>query len=236
MPNLPASIRSRIRDCQADLALRRGDLKTALSLIETITPDLDAHPFYRFLGLTAVRLALAQGQKVEASRILADCLGRAEQNGWGYGALAVRVSQALAEDTQEAGLAALTDALQRSQPEGFLRLYADCGQSLIPLLQEAARGGVHPLYVGEILAAIGDQALPNAGRLVESTPGLVEALSPRELEVLRLMAAGLSNREIAARLVVSTGTVKTHVHHICGKLGVANRTQAVVQARDLKII
>jgi len=55
--------------------------------------------------------------------------------------------------------------------------------------------------------------------LGETAAGLVEALSPRELEVLRLMAAGLSNREIAERLVVSPGTVKTHVHHICGKLG-----------------
>ena len=234
--NLPASIRRRIRDCQADLALRRGDLKIALSLIETIPPDLDAHPFYRFLGLTTARLALAQGQKGEASHLLAESYTRAEREGWGYGALAVRVLQALAADTQETALTLLTDALQRSQPDGFVRLYADSGRDLIPLLQEAARHGVHSLYVGEILAAIGNQASPKAGRLIESAAGLVEALSPRELEVLRLMAAGLSNREIAVRLVVSPGTVKTHVHHICGKLGVSNRTQAVVKARDIKII
>jgi LuxR family maltose regulon positive regulatory protein len=98
--------------------------------------------------------------------------------------------QALAADSQEVAVTVLMDALQHSQPDGFLRVYADNGRDLIPLLQEAARGGVHPLYVGEILAAIGDQASPKAGRLIESASGLVEALSPRELEVLRLMELG----------------------------------------------
>jgi ATP/maltotriose-dependent transcriptional regulator MalT len=107
---------------------------------------------------------------------------------------------------------------------------------LIPLLEEVARRGVHPVYVGQILKAIGDQIQQTTRANVKSAAGLIEPLSERELEVLRLMAVGLSNREIGARLVVSTGTVKTHVHHICGKMGVSNRTQAVVQARDLKII
>ena len=137
---------------------------------------------------------------------------------------------------QGTALAFLTDALRCSQPEGYLRLYIDCGRDLIPLLQEAALRGVQPFYVGQILKAIGDHDNSRVGVVIDSSSRLVEALSPRELEVLRLMAAGLSNREIAARLVVSLGTVKTHVHHICGKLGVANRTQAVVEARDLKII
>ena len=64
----------------------------------------------------------------------------------------------------------------------------------------------------------------------------VEKLSERELEVLRLISVGLSNREIAEQLYLSPGTIKTHVHNICGKLGVSNRTQAVMHARDLKII
>ena len=64
----------------------------------------------------------------------------------------------------------------------------------------------------------------------------VEKLSARELEVLRLIAVGLSNREIAEQLYLSPGTIKTHVHNICGKLGVSNRTQAVVHARDLNLI
>ena len=65
---------------------------------------------------------------------------------------------------------------------------------------------------------------------------IVEPLSQREIEVLRLVAAGLSNREIADKLYLSPGTIKTHVHNICGKLGASNRTQAVGRARDMRLI
>jgi ATP/maltotriose-dependent transcriptional regulator MalT len=65
---------------------------------------------------------------------------------------------------------------------------------------------------------------------------LIEPLTDRELEVLRLVVAGLSNREIAEQLVVSPGTAKTHIHHICGKLGVRNRTEAAVRARELHLV
>jgi LuxR family maltose regulon positive regulatory protein len=219
-----------------ELALARDDLQAAQSLASAVNPELDAHPFYRFLGLTSARLALAQGSKGDANHLLADSYTRAEREDWGYGALAARVLQCLAADSQEAALQVLSDAVQRSQPEGFIRVFADCGWDLIPLLEEVARRGVHPVYVGQILKAIGDQIQQTTRANVKSAAGLIEPLSERELEVLCLMAAGLSNREIGARLVVSTGTVKTHVHHICGKMGVSNRTQAVVQARDLKII
>jgi LuxR family maltose regulon positive regulatory protein len=96
---------------------------------------------------------------------------------------------------------------------------------------EAAQRGESPEYIGKILAAIGEEADRDT-----SSAALVEQLSEREIEVLRLVSAGLSNREIAEKLYLSPGTIKTHVHNICGKLGVTNRTQAVMHARDLKII
>jgi DNA-binding CsgD family transcriptional regulator len=65
---------------------------------------------------------------------------------------------------------------------------------------------------------------------------LEEPLSEREIEVLRLVVAGMSNREIAERLVISPGTAKTHIHHLCGKLGVRNRTEAAMKARDLQLV
>ena len=86
-----------------------------------------------------------------------------------------------------------------------------------------------PAYVGEILAAFeaeGDAGLPDH----------VEALSEREMEVLRLLAAGMTNAQIAEQLVVSVSTIKSHVHHICGKLGVDNRMQAVVCAQEFGIL
>lgn len=118
-----------------------------------------------------------------------------------------------------------------SQPEGYIRAYADHGQILVPNLMEAAQRGESPEYIGKILAAIGEEADRDT-----SSAALVEQLSEREIEVLRLVSAGLSNREIAEKLYLSPGTIKTHVHNICGKLGVTNRTQAVMHARDLKII
>ena len=85
-----------------------------------------------------------------------------------------------------------------------------------------------PDYVGQILSAYA------AG--TKSTLPLVEPLSERELEVLRLITAGLSNREIAEKLIISTGTAKTHVHNVCGKLGVRNRTEAATRAKELGLV
>lgn len=82
--------------------------------------------------------------------------------------------------------------------------------------------------MGQILSAYDAKA--------KSTLPLVEPLSEHELEVLRLMTAGLSNREIAGKLVISTGTVKTHVHNVCGKLGVRNHTEAATRAKKLGLV
>jgi ATP/maltotriose-dependent transcriptional regulator MalT len=79
-----------------------------------------------------------------------------------------------------------------------------------------------------------------AGRIAPPASGAsvapLEPLSEREREVLRLVAAGLPNREIAERLIVAEGTIKTHLHNICGKLGAANRVQAIARARELRLI
>jgi LuxR family maltose regulon positive regulatory protein len=69
-----------------------------------------------------------------------------------------------------------------------------------------------------------------------SHPDLLDALSERELEILRLVAGGMSNQQIADEMVIALGTVKTHVHNIYGKLGVESRTQAIARARDLSLI
>jgi ATP/maltotriose-dependent transcriptional regulator MalT len=65
---------------------------------------------------------------------------------------------------------------------------------------------------------------------------LIEPLSERELEVLRLLTAGMSNREIADKLIISTGTAKSHIHNLCGKMGVRNRTEAAMRAKELGLV
>jgi LuxR family maltose regulon positive regulatory protein len=104
-------------------------------------------------------------------------------------------------------------------------------------LQRAVNRGITPAYSSRLLAAMelerkGGQSKPAPGAI---TP-LVEPLSEREVEVLHLVAAGLQNREIADRLIVSVRTVKKHVQNIHGKLGVNNRTAAVARARELSLL
>ena len=182
---------------------------------------MEAHKVENWLGTRSI-----------AGMELAQSFEAALQAGWGYGLIAVRILQALAAENLDEGLEFLADALRRGEPEGFLRSYVDAGESLRQLLQEAARRGISSDYVGQILEAFGEQS--GASRVDQSQ--LVEPLSEREIEVLSLVATGLSNREIAAKLFISAGTVKTHVHHICGKLEVRNRLEAVTRAQELHLV
>jgi LuxR family maltose regulon positive regulatory protein len=216
--------------CHAGIALVMGDLATARQWIEQMPEDVDAHAFYRFLGLTRARLLLAEGCKSEADEELTACYERAREAGWGYAMVVILVLRALAAKRDEAALGFLTDALRLAQPEGYIRTFADAGVSLVPLLHEAARQGIMPGYIGQILETCDE------GRKKPATLPLVEPLSEREIEVLRLIAAGLSNREIAEKLVISIGTAKTHVHNVCGKLGVRNRTEAATRAKVLGLV
>ena len=219
---------ARSKSCHAQIALAMGDVATAKQWVEQISEDVDANWFYRFIGLTKARLLLAQGDRAAARALLDERLARAAQAGWGYATVAIRALLAQAEETEESALKILAEGLKLSQPEGFIRTYVEAGVGLIPLLKESARRGVMPDYVGQILSAYESRA--------KSTLPLVEPLSVRELEVLRLMSAGLSNREIAEKLVISTGTAKTHVHNVCGKLGVRNRTEAATRAKELELV
>ncbi|MGE5221853.1 MAG: helix-turn-helix domain-containing protein, partial [Omnitrophica WOR_2 bacterium] len=109
------------------------------------------------------------------------------------------------------------------------------------LLQQAVASGIEPEYVQKLLDAFPVRQNPHTAVApssgAHSVPScLVEPLSKRELEVLQWMAKGLSNREIAECLVLAGGTVKVHVHNICGKLGVRNRTQAILRAQQLGLL
>jgi LuxR family maltose regulon positive regulatory protein len=103
--------------------------------------------------------------------------------------------------------------------------------------QQHAAGRIDPGYLAALVRACGQSdAVPPRTLAVGAAPGLIEPLTGRELEVLRLLAAGRSNQRIAHDLVVALDTVKKHVTHVLGKLGAANRTEAVARARDLGLI
>jgi ATP/maltotriose-dependent transcriptional regulator MalT len=104
------------------------------------------------------------------------------------------------------------------------------------LLRRGASLGIAPAHIDRLLDAH-VKAAPQAEPLAVPSPSLlVEPLTEREGEVLRLMAAGLSNREIADELVLAMGTVKAHLHNIYGKLGVRSRVQAAARARELQLL
>jgi len=150
--------------------------------------------------------------------------------------LSALACQGEGQDAQ--ALAALAEALSLAEPGGFVRVFVDEGQPMARLLRQAASQGVAPAYVARLLAAF-DAAGPE-----EMVPGdqrgpaqpLIEPLSEREMEVLRLLAIGMSNPEIADDLVVAVSTVHSHCKSIYGKLNVHRRWDAVQRAQELGLI
>jgi ATP/maltotriose-dependent transcriptional regulator MalT len=153
--------------------------------------------------------------------------------------LEILVLQALALEAQGNRTSALTTlerALVLAAPEGYLRLFVDEGAPMLALLRLAYARGIRLGYVATLLSAFGEQHAPTLPPSSPRSGLLLEPLTEREREVLRLLLEGSSNREIAHRLVLSVNTVKRHVYNICGKLGVGSRAQAIVRARTLNLL
>jgi LuxR family maltose regulon positive regulatory protein len=130
-----------------------------------------------------------------------------------------------------AAVASLQRALALSEPEGYVRIFVDEGRPIASLLGAAAKQGIAPSYVRRLLAAV--------DKTQETAPiqrGLIEPLSERELDVLRLLATDLDGPDIARELVVSLNTVRTHTKNIYAKLGVNNRRAAVRRAQELDLL
>jgi LuxR family maltose regulon positive regulatory protein len=140
----------------------------------------------------------------------------------------------------DAAMIPLGRALALAEPEHFVRDLLDHGAPMGELLRQAARRGIVRAYAQELLAALdaegkGQQQAPKTPSPA-GLAGMVEPLSPRELEVLALIATGASNPEIARDLYISVNTVKRHITNIYGKLGVTSRTQAVARGRELELV
>ena len=134
----------------------------------------------------------------------------------------------------------LEQALTLAQTGGFIRIFVDEGTPMAHLLSAAVTHGMRSDYAGKLLAALEAEKQQNTGEspLSTSPPSqpLIEPLSQRELEILQLVAQGLSNREISERLFLALSTVKTHNRNIFGKLAVQRRTEAVARARELGLL
>ena len=138
-----------------------------------------------------------------------------------------------------AAFAALDSALALAEPEGYLRMFLDEGPPMVALLTAAANRGSAAGYVGHLLARLNTapQAPEDLDREVRrpAKPGLIEPLSVRELQVLRLLGTDLDGPSIARQLYVSLNTVRSHTKNIYAKLGVTNRRSAVRRAAELDL-
>jgi LuxR family maltose regulon positive regulatory protein len=196
--------------------------------------------------IVVARILIARGQLDGATDLLQRLLKAAEAGNRTTRVIEILLLQALVSqargDTSEA-MSRLEQALGLAEPGGFIRIFVDEGPPVARLLHEAAARGIRRDYAGRLLALFEDTT-KDQGRTTEPTPSssatghpsLIEPLSERELEVLQLIAEGLTNREIAARFFLSLNTVKTHTRNIYGKLNVHSRTHAVARSRALGLL
>jgi len=204
--------------------------------------------------LVLARLLVYRGRQRREPAALADALSLAQRIGatseaarrldWALEALLVEAMARQAQGEEAQALVALERALVLGEDEGYVRIFAEWGEPMAELLREL-RGRVEQrAYIEKLLLAFGNGRQPRASAPsigVPSVPSvppvpLLEPLSPREREVLALIADGLSNQEIALQLYLSLPTVKWHTGNIYGKLGVRSRTQAVAAARALGLL
>jgi len=221
----------------AGLHLVQGHLDQALRLVRQSGISAgDLVPYEREPEyLTLLRVLLAEGDYGAALVLSERLLRQAQAAGRNGNIIEVLILQALAfqdsKDTQQA-LAALDRALTLARPEGYVRVFMDEGEPMVQLLSQARSRRLGGGYAAQLLLATshsGDAQLPSAQPLIEPLTG-------REMEVLKLIESGLSNDEIASRLVISRATVKRHISNIYGKLDVPSRTQAIFRARELQLV
>jgi len=214
---------------QAMIHLCQGNLNAAAQL----TRDND-------LPLMRARVLIRQNEPSAALEVLEPLRQQVEANGWTRRLLDVMTVQSIAlyangEKAKAVNL--LGEVLALAEPNGFIRLFVDEGELMAQLLLEAASHGTMPNYVNKLLAAFEvDQRKSEGISDLSTAQPLIDPLSQRELEILRLIALGLSNREIGKRLFLALDTVKGHNRKIFDKLQVQRRTEAIARARELNLL
>jgi len=195
---------------------------------------------YEVIQLILARLSLVKNKPEKAFQALEGIQASAEADGHFRHLLEIYVLKALAcqaLNQDKLALEHVERALKAAEAEGFERVFLDTifldkGAPMRRLLYKAAELGVTPEFTGKLLSAFPRMVKDKQ----KASTILVEPLSKREIEVLEHLAKGLTNRQVAQQMVISLDTVKTHTSNIYSKLGVNNRTQAVIQARAFGLI
>jgi LuxR family maltose regulon positive regulatory protein len=218
-----------IAAAQVSVLLRQGSVSDAIPLVQRYE-----------IPLSQARVALAQGNPSSGSAILELYRQQMEALRWADERLRAMILQTLtfyACDEKDKATQVLSEVLSLAEPGGFLRIFLDEGKPMADLLSAAAAQGICLDYVNRLLAAF--EAEVSNKQATATLPGsstLVDTLSVRELEVLRLIDQGFSNQEISERLFLALDTIKGYNRRIFEKLHVQRRTEAIARARELGLL
>jgi LuxR family maltose regulon positive regulatory protein len=211
----------------------------------SVDDDLSYLREFDHITLARVLLACYRSERVDTSisgvlRLLERLQKAAEERGGMGSVIEILILQATAYQAQgnlTAALLSLQHALALAEPQGYSRMFIDEGPSMMELLREAVARGIMPDYTGKLLAAFESEKMKSADNPDASfAQPLIEPLSQRELEVLKLLRSDLSGPEIALQLSVSINTFRTHTKNIFIKLGVNDRRAAIRRAEEINII
>ncbi|NTU62655.1 MAG: hypothetical protein HGB05_04465, partial [Chloroflexi bacterium] len=235
---------------RASIALLSNDRAACAALIDHYPPldQVETLPDYLLLSATYARWLLTQRQHAACLDTLAARYEKADRAGALQAHVETRALQALAAATHAEALSLLNDALTLAEPEGYIRTFVDLGEPMRMLMadcrmQIAKRAPIAPRklldYINRLLAAFGQitaAELLSINNQKSRTKNLVEPLTDRELEILRLLPTELSARELAEHLVVSINTIKTQLKSIYAKLDAHSREEAVEKAKALNLM
>jgi LuxR family maltose regulon positive regulatory protein len=240
--------RDAVITAKVNLWLKQEDRLAINRWVRSIENRLSSDQPYRFENelalITLARVYIAQNNFDEGIELLSRLEASAQSGGRDGRFMKILILQALVMDRKgDPGRAfsILERVLSLAAPAGYVRTFIDEGQPMQVLLSQwLSNSEKNPLkdYARQLVAQFNDKSLSvndEQGRF-DFKDVLIEPLSPRELEVLSLIALGKTNKEISVELVVSPGTVKAHTSSIYRKLDVANRTGAVARARELDIL
>jgi LuxR family maltose regulon positive regulatory protein len=233
----PTIVMPAVESHRALLWVAQGKVDAANHWAMNVGLDPEGEINYHRLGemMVVARVLIARGAHNEAVDLLTRMMDTAEAAGWFGRLIEMRVLLALAHQAKgerNKSMVALEQVLITAKPEGYVRVFVDEGDPMAALLREAETRGISPDYVPTLLLAF---ETDNVQVEPPSVTELIEPLSERELEVLRLLKTELSGPEIADELMIALSTMRTHTQNIYSKLGVSNRRAAVSRAEELNL-